>query len=119
VGYDLITEDDLTLTLRGGLGGSREWGSDNEDIRPEALLGADLAWQISDAQDLTADTTIFPDLEEFGEFRTVSNLGFSWKLAETSNVALSAGLQHEYQSQVDPGTKHNDLRLYAGLQFDF
>ena len=34
-------------------------------------------------------------------------------------MSLTLGLEHEYQSQIDPGRDHNDLRLIAGLQFDF
>ena len=34
-------------------------------------------------------------------------------------MSLSAGLYNEYDSDVDPGIKHNDLKIYAGLTFDF
>ena len=35
------------------------------------------------------------------------------------NMNLTAGLAHEYQSQVDPGRKRNDLRVYAGISMEF
>ena len=119
VGYRLIDEDDLKLTLRGGGGVVKEFGSQNEDLRPEGLLGADLAWQISKRQSLTAATTVYPDLSEMGEYRAVSGAGWSVLVDEESNMSLIVGLEHEYQSQTDPGIKKNDFRIVAGLQFDF
>ena len=119
VGYKLIQEDDLTLTLRAGAGVIKEFGSDNEDLRPEGLLGADLTWQISPNQSLTAATTLYPDLSEGGEFRSVSSAEWSAMVDEDSNMSVFARLEHEYQSQTDPGVDKNDFRIIAGLQFDF
>jgi putative salt-induced outer membrane protein YdiY len=119
VGYDLITEEDMTLSLRAGLGVTKEFGSEDEDFRPEALFGADFTWQISERQAFEASSTIYPDLEEMGEFRLVNTAGWSLLLDEETAMSLSAGLQHEYQSDVDGDTKENDFRLFAGLQFDF
>ena len=34
-------------------------------------------------------------------------------------MSISAGLYNEYYSQTDPGIKHNDLKVYAGVTFDF
>lgn len=119
VGYRLIEKDDLTLTLRGGGGVIKEFGSENEDLRPEGLLGADLTWQISPNQSFTAATTIYPDLSEGGEFRSVSSAEWSAMIDEDSNMSVFARLEHEYQSKVDPGVDENDFRIVAGLQFDF
>jgi putative salt-induced outer membrane protein YdiY len=119
VGYRLIEEDDLTLTLRGGAGVVREFGSDNEDVQVEGLIGADLGWQISERQTFTAATTIYPSISEGGEFRTVSSAEWSAMVDEESNMSVFARLEHEYQSQVDPGIDENDFRIIAGLQFDF
>jgi putative salt-induced outer membrane protein YdiY len=119
VGYRLIEKDDLTLTLRGGAGVIKEFGSDDEDLRPEGLLGADLAWQISQRQTFTAATTIYPDLSEGGEFRAVSSAEWSAMVDEESSMSVFARLEHEYQSKVDPGFEKNDFRIIAGLQFDF
>jgi putative salt-induced outer membrane protein YdiY len=119
VGYRLIEEDDLTLTLRAGGGVIKEFGSNNEDPQAEALLGADLGWQISERQTLTAATTIYPSISEGGEFRSVSSAEWSAMVDEESSMSVFARLEHEYQSQVDPGVDENDFRIMAGVQFDF
>jgi len=119
VGYKLVEKDDYFLTLRAGLGAIREWGSMNDDWRPEALFGWNGAWQITDKQELTFDSTIFPDLDDTGEFRATSNAEWSALMDEATNLSLVAGLEWEYQSVIDPGQDRNDLRTYLGVQFEF
>lgn len=118
-GYQLVDEEDLQVTVRGGLGFVREFKSANQDWRPEALFGGDFTWQISEKQKLTGGTTIYPDLDDMGEYRVVSGLDWSMLLDEERAMSLKAGLAHEYQSTVAAGIDEHDLRLYAGLQFDF
>jgi putative salt-induced outer membrane protein YdiY len=119
VGYKLIEKDDFTLTLRAGAGLLKEFNSNNEDLRPEGLIGGDLTWQISEAQDFVAGSLFYPDLDDTGEFRAVSYAGWSARIADDSNMSVNVRLEHEYQSLVDAGRDHNDLRVTAGLQFDF
>ena len=113
--------EDYQVTLRAGIG--LRFASStpaNEDIRPEGLeFGFDMDWQISERQKLHVDTTIFPDLDDTGEFRTLSNVAWSMLIDEERNISLNAGLANEYQSQVAAGREHNDLRIFAGLQIDF
>lgn len=119
LGYELFKKDHFSLKLRAGLGAVKEWGSEDDDIRPEALLGADLSWKISDNQKLVASSTIFPDLEETGELRAVNSAEWNALLDAENNLSLTAGLLHEYQSDVDEGIDENDLKVYVGLSFDF
>jgi putative salt-induced outer membrane protein YdiY len=119
VGYQLIDEEDFRLALRGGAGATREFGSIDDDWRPEALFGADLEWDISETQSIVASTVIYPDLDDTGEFRTVS--GVTWRaiLDAESNMNFNLRFEHEHQSDVDPGIDKNDDRIAAGLGFDF
>ncbi|MEM7228683.1 MAG: DUF481 domain-containing protein [Planctomycetota bacterium] len=119
VGYELIVEEDRDLTLRAGLGASREFNSPDDDIRFEGLLGADFNWQISERQSFHFDTTIYPQLDEFGEFRTLSNANWAVLIDEETSLSLTAGVQHEYQSEVDGDTDENDFRVTVGLRYDF
>lgn len=118
-GYHLIARDDFSLDLRGGLGVVKEFASDNEDPRLEALAGFDAAWTISERQKLTFGSTIYPDLSDTGEFRLVSKADWSVLVDEKLNMSLSAGVLHEYETVVSPGIGHYDLKVYAGLRFTF
>ena len=118
-GYHLYQEEDFTMNLRGGLGAIREWGSDNDDVELEVLLGTDGVWTITESQSLEFSSTIYPNLSDTGEFRLVNSLGWSVLVDEETNMSLAAGLLHEYQSDVDEPTKDHDLRFFAGLQSAF
>jgi putative salt-induced outer membrane protein len=119
VGYDWIKTDDLTVTFRGGLGGAKEFGSEDDDIRPEGVVGAEVAWQLNDTQKIVGDTFIYPDLGDLGEFRATSSLAWEIALDYARGLAFKLGLENEYESEVDPGIKHNDLKIFGALVFDF
>ncbi len=119
LGYEVWDTERLSLILRAGGGVVQELGSRDEDLRPEGLLGADLAWQMSARQSLEVGTRFHPDLADAPEFRTVSSISWSWLVNDEAKMSLHTGVEHEYQSVVDPGKDHNDWRIIAGLQFDF
>lgn len=119
LGYQWIDDENFKLAFRAGLGAIKEWGSDNDNLRPEGLLGTDLWWRISEKQTFEFGATAYPDLDDGGEFRTVTRAAWNALIDESLNLSLSAGLLHEYQSQVDSGKKRNDLKIFAGLSFDF
>lgn len=118
-GYELFQPPPLALNLLGGFGAIKEWGSDNEDVRPEALVGFEGRWDISERQTLDFSSIAYLDLDDLGEFRWVNSLEWAHLLDNDLNLSLTAGLEHEYQSIVDPGRERHDLRLYAGLRMDF
>ncbi len=119
VGYKLITEEDLTVEVRGGIGAVREFGSTDDSIKPEALAGAELQWKINEHQSLNAASTFYPDLEDGGEFRAVSNADWKLNLAGYESAAIKIGVKHEHQSLVDPGTEKDDFWYYAALSIGF
>jgi putative salt-induced outer membrane protein YdiY len=119
VGYKLINEDDFVLTPRIGVGASKEFGSDENAIKPEGLLGVDLDWKISKNQSLTASSYYYPDLSDISQFRWVSGVAWNMLIDKADGLSLTFGLFDEYESQVGPGTKHNDFKVFGGLTFDF
>ncbi len=119
VGYHLVDKETFDWMLRAGAGVTKEWHCEVDELSPEALLGTDLNWQIDERQSFIVATTLYPDLGDLGEYRWITDAKWSMLMAEQSNLSLSAGLHNEYQSAVDPGIKHNDLYVFAGLTLDF
>ncbi|MEM1166935.1 MAG: DUF481 domain-containing protein [Planctomycetota bacterium] len=119
VGYFLFRRADFEFSLRGGGGFSREFGSDNDDITPEVVLGADLEWQITETQSFVVESRAFPDLDETGEFRTRTGADYKIALDRGTGLSLAFGVVHEYESDVEPGTDEHDVKLSAQLVFDF
>jgi putative salt-induced outer membrane protein YdiY len=118
-GYELIKSKEFDLTARFGAGVNKEFNSADEDLKPEALLGLDLRWQITEKQSLVAGSTLYPDLGDFGESRLVSFADWKVLVDEESNMNVYVGVQDEYYSRTDEGIKHNDFRVVAGVQFEF
>jgi hypothetical protein len=119
VGYHLIEPPKIRLDLLAGLGAVKEWGSDNDGVRPEGLLGIEGEYVIAPRHTITFASTIYPDLSNIEDFRWVNSASWAWTIDKTSDLALTAGLLHEHQSRVDAGRDRNDLRIYAGVQLDF
>ncbi len=119
MGYELFNPPPFKLNALAGVGAIKEFGSANEDVRPEALLKLEGEWAIAEKQTLKFDSTMFPSLSELGEFRWVNNAAWSLLIDTENRVSLTAGLAHEYQSQVNPGRTRNDLRVFAGIDWEF
>lgn len=116
-GYKLVDEENLKITLRGGIGGAKEWGSDDEDFRPEANAGGELAWNITPKSKIAAATRFYPSLEDPSDFRVVSSAEWVYKLEE--NISLKFGIEDEYESEVDSDREKNDIRYYGAIVFEF
>jgi Protein of unknown function, DUF481 len=106
------------ITGRVGLGGSYEFGTVNELV-PEAMLGLEWAYTINDRQTLKSYATVFPDLNEFGESRTLAGAEWVIQIDEADGVSLKFGLLNEYESKTEGIAKHNDVKYYGALVFDF
>lgn len=118
VGYAFFDDDEFQLIGRAGAGASRRW-KQTESVDPEGLLGLELRWNIDDRQRLTASTTLYPNLGDLFEFRTVSSVAWTMSLDRARGLNISAGIEHEHESDVDPGIKRDELRFFAGLTFLF
>ncbi len=120
VGYNFVDREDLAVAGRLGVGLTKEFGDQADDLRPEALIGLDLIrWHITDNQNLTAGTTLYPDLSDFPESRIVSNIEWTVDIDQADGLKLKLGAEHEYESETVGDTKHNDLKYYGALAYDF
>jgi len=111
--------DAFTLIGRVGAGLRQEWGSENEDLSPEGLLGGEFTYRVNSHQTLAGETTFYPDLRDTGEFRLVSALNWSMDIDRADGISLKFGFTHEYESRAGPGVAHNDLAAYGALVIDF
>ncbi len=111
--------DTFDLNVKAGLGFLREFGSENERVQPEGILGTNLAWQITPRQKFEGSSTYYPNFDESGEFRIVSNAQWILDLDTLDGLSLKIGLLHEYQSQVDEGIEHSDISIYGALVLEF
>jgi len=119
LGYNLLDSETLSLTARGGAGFVKEFGSIDESFEPEGIVGVDLSWQIAENQTLTAASTWFPLLTNASDYRVVASADWTLNIDHLNGIDFKLGVQDEYQSMVDPGIEHNDLKFYGALVFHF
>jgi putative salt-induced outer membrane protein YdiY len=117
VGYTFLDRKRFELLGRAGLGASRTWGSEDERIAPEALLGLEGDWAIAERQKLSFYTKLFLDLAETGEYRNLS--GAAWVIALNDELSLKLGAENRYESRVEGDAERNDLRYVGSLLIGF
>ncbi|MFA9479076.1 YdiY family protein [Phycisphaerales bacterium AB-hyl4] len=119
LGYEVIKEDDLELVARIGAGSTYEVRGGRK-FTPEALLGASLLrWNITENQRLTGSLTIFPNLEDLGEYRITSGLEWQVLVSEVDGLSVKLGIENQYESDPLPGSRHNNLKYYGAVVFEF
>lgn len=113
------TVDLFKLTGRLGSGLRQEYGSDNNQVVPEGLLGLDFDYRVSATQRITGNSRYYPDLDQGGELRIESNLNWTIDLDQMRGVSLRLGFQHEYDSQRPASIPKNDYSARVTLVISF
>ncbi len=117
--YHLVDTDLVGLDVFLGFGPKKEWGSEQDKTKTELSGRLSLDWKISPHQKIMADTSYKMSRKYSSSYRMLNHLKWRYILNRELNLSLNVGLEHEYQSEVDPGKKHSDIRMYSGLQLDF
>ncbi|QDU91709.1 hypothetical protein Pla175_51390 [Pirellulimonas nuda] len=107
IGYQFIDEDFFKLACRIGNGASREFGGKKDAWVPEAQAGLDFQQKISDTQKFYGKIDYFPEWEDFGRYRMLTDLGFEVQLSVPSRVSLKLSANDRYDSEPDGAKPHN------------
>lgn len=119
MGLTLVKEDDLEIVLRAGAGVTKELKG-RRDLKPEGLISAAvIKWNFTKGQTLSTSHTFFPALDEFGEFRLLSDLVWQIRVSDVDGLSLRFGLENEYQTDPGAGQRRNDFKYYGALVFEF
>jgi putative salt-induced outer membrane protein YdiY len=118
VGKQIHESDSHSVIGRAGQGASYEFGTVNELV-PEALLGLEWIYTINARQTLSSYVTLYPSFDDFGESRTVSGAAWTIAIDEADGISLKLGIDNEYESRTEGSSKHNDVKYYGALVFDF
>lgn len=119
IGYQWIKTPKLDVLFRAGLGGTKEFGDEADDLRPEGLIGGELKWNINERQWIEATTYYLPDLGDWPQARIRSSLGWVIRIDGMDGLSLKFGLENEYETQTQDNSEHNDLKLFSALVFEF
>lgn len=117
--HPIIEQERQQLTGRLGLAGTREFGGEDESWTPEALLAADYRLDVSKTQRLVAGVEVYPNLEDKGEYRSVSRAQYETQLDGEEPWTLKVGIEHFYDSDPEEGSGSGDLNYWIGLGYIF
>ncbi|MCE2881832.1 MAG: DUF481 domain-containing protein [Planctomycetaceae bacterium] len=116
--YRLVEKDSYKLKVRAGAGANYEFPT--ETWTPELLFGESLEWTINDRSKLVNALTIYPDLDEFGEYRLEVSAEYQIDLDATKSLKGNVGVRNEYDSYIeDTDGTSNDFKIYAGISAEF
>lgn len=119
LGYNWVEREGLLLSSRFGAGASREFGGPNDDWTPEALFGGTYEHQLNPRNKWVAKFDYFPSWEDFGNYRTITDLAWEYLLSEERNLSLKLGTLHRHDSQPSGAARRNDLNYSALLLYKF
>ena len=117
VGYQLLKTEEFDVRALAGPSVTKQF-SEN-DFFVEALAGVEGIWTLSKVHSLSLSNYIYPALNDLGEFRNLTTFAWKWKLMEDPGLSLLAGVENEYQSKVESGLKHNDVKYSTSIGIDF
>ncbi len=78
-----------------------------------------MTWHVSPSQSFQGSSVAYPDLEKLGELRVITKAEYSIKLDAIEGMTLNAGIDWEWESEVDPGISPNDFNVYVTLGVEF
>ncbi len=117
VGYAFVRRETFELRARTGPSVAQEW--DQDQFRAEWLAGPELVWRLTDTQRVEASNYFYYAFTPSAQYRNVSSFRWRWNLTQDPALNLEAGAENEYQSDVAPGSKRNDLRYWTAVGLDF
>jgi len=134
--HDTFQQLDLRLVLGGGLGLHAKkteatrldlftGGALNQEYfstglsrkSGEALVGEELAHKLSKSTSLTERLVFYPNLSEFGEYRTTLDASAVTRLSRL--LSWQVTLSDRYLSNPIPGIKKNDVLFNTGIRLTF
>ncbi len=118
LGYDM-NKHGVPAKLRLGAGVTKEWGTADNRLKPESLFGGEFTWVINEKHSINFKSTLYPNQEDFTEFRMITTADWTIKLDPSSGMSLKVGLWDEYETDVPKGFKNNDMRVFASVVIDF
>jgi putative salt-induced outer membrane protein YdiY len=118
VGYNFVKRERLDVIGRVGAGASYEFGDVNELV-PEALIALEVRWQVAENQRFDFINTLFPDLNDFGEYRNFTEASYTVNLQRGRGVSLKVGVQNEYDSLTEDASSHNTLTYFGAMMYNF
>ncbi len=122
-GYDFISQKDMELSGRIGLGMSRSFGSENR-FETEGQIGMEWSWYPGGNKKHQVSFSFigYPILNDLGEYRTWCQGKWKIDLGLFKGLSFETGFEHDYESQSELSVDdeaYYDLIYFGRLGIDF
>jgi putative salt-induced outer membrane protein YdiY len=107
IAYQWIKSDRTSLTTSFGPGTSREFGGIRDEWVAEANFGVNFTHKITEGKKFYAKVDYFPEWEDFGRYRVLTDTGLEIELNQPSNMSLKLSATDRYDSEPEGFKPHN------------
>ncbi|UUO06565.1 DUF481 domain-containing protein [Blastopirellula sp. J2-11] len=108
MGYEVVKTADTDLTVELGSGFSKEYGSPDDEYKPEGAMTVFIDHAFNKRHSVEGKYEYYPEWEEFGEYRSISDIGYKILLDEEANLSLKFGVINRFDSTPGVNKKKND-----------
>ncbi|QQE10406.1 DUF481 domain-containing protein [Planctomycetota bacterium] len=119
IGYQIFDEETFKLKAQAGPGFAYNFGDVEDKFVPELSFGWQGSWNVNESNTITGSTQVFPNLDEYEEYRATSSLDWKITMDQLTGLSLKFGLLHEYNSMAEGDTSKSDVKYYGSLVYDF
>ena len=119
IGYRFADEPDWKARIEGGFGWERTSYRDSSPNDEEVVFvpGALLERKFFENLTISEDLTLYPSLENSGEFRMHSDTSLTNPISD--GISLSISVVNDYDSDPAGGKEKNDMRIISTLNVSF
>jgi len=118
--YAFIRDERTTLRGRFGAGAAYEFGGEQQEkLKPEGILGLDLAHRLTQRQDVYVVADYLPSLDQFPEFRLDLRGGWRILIDPESRMNLHIGAADRYDSSPGPNIDRSDIEYFMTVGWQF
>ncbi|TWT32708.1 DUF481 domain-containing protein [Blastopirellula retiformator] len=108
MGYEVVKTDDTDLTVELGSGFSKEFDSPDEEYVPEGAMTIFFDHNFNKWHSLEGKYEYYPEWEQFGEYRSISDIGYKILLDDAANLSLKFGVINRFDSTPGANKNKND-----------
>ena len=118
-GYNLLKREKQTLDVRIGPAYTRDFSGEDAN-KVEVLWAMDYSWNPWDRVKLTLSNEFYTELwTDAGQFRNVTSGQWTTRLLDEPALSLIVGVNNEYETDLKPPSKNNNLKYHTTLGVDF
>lgn len=108
MGYQVVKTEDTQLTVELGSGFSKEFDSPDDAYKPEGAMTIQLDHKFNQRNSFEGKYEYYPEWEQFGEYRSISDVGYKILLDDSANLSLKFGVINRFDSTPGVDKKKND-----------